>query len=149
RLCVGKRNFEAMAGDLFEEYTSATHSAWWFWKQVFSTFPHRFHSSPRLVVNLRRPRLNPLDSIFADIRYAMRTLRRTPSLTAAILLATALGIGVNTGILFADECLGPAPFAGKGCRAGHQHLPGLPSHPGPARLWNSQPVLAIRVRGIP
>ena len=41
---------------------------------------------------------NSFGTIIADIRYAIRTLAKTPTVTAAILMATALGIGVNTGI---------------------------------------------------
>src|SRR5882762_6807554 len=41
---------------------------------------------------------NSFGTIFADIRYAIRTLAKTPTVTAAILMATALAIGVNTGI---------------------------------------------------
>ncbi len=41
---------------------------------------------------------NSFGAIFADMRYAIRNLAKTPTVTAAILMATALGIGVNTGI---------------------------------------------------
>ena len=41
---------------------------------------------------------NSFGAIFADVRYAIRNLAKTPTVTAAILMATALGIGVNTGI---------------------------------------------------
>src|SRR5436190_10023973 len=98
RLALGKRNFEAAGGDLFEEYGSGTHSAWWFWKQAFRALPYRFRSSLPLPNDPRKRRVHPVDSIITDVRYAVRTLRKTPSLTAAILTATALGIGVNAGI---------------------------------------------------
>jgi predicted permease len=39
-----------------------------------------------------------LDSIWQDLRYAFRSLRRAPALAAAITLTLALGIGANTTI---------------------------------------------------
>lgn len=98
RLCLSKRSFEAIAGDLFEEYSSRGRSASWFWKQALSALPRRFHSSDEFSGLPRRPLPNLLETVFADVRYALRAVRRTPSLTAAIILATALGIGVNTGV---------------------------------------------------
>src|SRR5579863_8244925 len=39
-----------------------------------------------------------LESIFQDVFYALRTMRRTPVLTAAAILSPGLGIGANTAI---------------------------------------------------
>ena len=114
RLCLSTRSFEAIAGDLFEE--CGAHSTSWFWKQAFSALLCWAHFSDGFSRSVRRPLFNPLENACADFRYALRTLGRTPTLTGAILIATALGIGVNTGVfsLFNAMILRPLPVKDAG-----------------------------------
>src|ERR1700758_3453169 len=51
-------------------------------------------------------RAHILDTFARDIRYALRTLARSPGYTSAAILALALGVGANTAIFSAvDEIL--------------------------------------------
>ncbi|HKD14249.1 MAG TPA: ABC transporter permease, partial [Candidatus Angelobacter sp.] len=54
-----------------------------------------------------------IENIAQDLRYAMRTLRKTPTFTFVVVVTLALGIGVNTAIfsLVNGILLRPLPYA--------------------------------------
>ena len=54
----------------------------------------------------------PLESVVQDIRYALRTIRRTRAVTATIVLSLAIGIGANTAMFSVAEVLflKPLPY---------------------------------------
>ena len=58
-------------------------------------------------------RWSSIESFFADVRYALRVLRKNPGFTCVAVFTLALGIGVNTAIFTAFDALVLRPRAVK------------------------------------
>ena len=66
--------------------------------------------------NVREARMGwTLETIWRDVRYSVRALRRAPGFTAAAIVILSLGIGANTAVfsIFNAVLLRPLPYPGE------------------------------------
>ena len=114
RLPADWRDF--VVGDLAEEFASraarsAVAARVWFWWQTIRCLilPPPARRDPQLFKTSGDSRMR---TVFADFRYALRVMARTPSFAAAVIGVLALGIGANTAIFSIVNAvlLRPVPY---------------------------------------
>ena len=114
RLPADWRDF--VVGDLAEEFASraarsAVAARVWFWWQTIRCLilPPPARRDRQLFKTSGDSRMR---TVFADFRYALRVITRTPSFAAAVIGVLALGIGANTAIFSIVNAvlLRPVPY---------------------------------------
>src|SRR3954452_15666928 len=77
-----------------------------------------------------------MPTLFADFRYALRVLKRTPSFAVAVVAVLALGIGANTAIfsIVNSVLLRPLPFDQPDRLVRLFHVPPQATFPGMPRF---------------
>ena len=116
-LRVPEPDREFLTGDLLEEYHrrargDSSGANRWFWGEVLRLLPR---SWPRPVIAVNdSPGEQPMDSFMNTFRGALRSLLRTPALTALVVLTLAIGIGATTSVYSVARValLGAPPYPG-------------------------------------
>ncbi len=99
KIWLASATYEAVAGDLCEEYQDAQRTAGWFWRQVFSTVkPNWIGPLWNAVAPMGHVPATTFSNLRQDVSYTLRTLSRSPGFALVVVAAIALGIGVNTAI---------------------------------------------------
>ena len=102
RVVVSRAAAAAIVGDLEEDLVLAQprrrFARLWLLGQVGRHLFAVMHARAATVVQPSHTRTFRLDSIWRDLLYACRQLRRTPAFAVSALLVLGLGIGVNTAV---------------------------------------------------
>ena len=96
RLRFSRATCQFLLGDLQEEFHARGKSKTWYWAQVWTTLallPVRSANEPE-----RKMDMGFLSGFWNDLRYAARSLAKSPGLAATAILAIALGVSVNTTV---------------------------------------------------
>ena len=115
RLSVEWREF--VVGDLEEEFKkrsgdSPLASRAWFWWQTLRCLAAPPPVRPNPLLHESSEGDSKMRTLFADLRYAIRAMFRTPSFVFSVIGVLALGIGANTTIFSIVNAvlLRPLPF---------------------------------------
>src|SRR5215203_460608 len=129
---------EVVLGDLAEEYEARAAAApaaarrWLWWQAVRCLVSPPPRRSPAAMPSLPQEKHPMLQTLAADLRYAVRVLRRTPSFTLAVVAVLALGIGATTAIfsIVNTVLLRPLPFEAPERLVRLYHVPPQATFPG-------------------
>jgi predicted permease len=105
RLARLRASDEAL-GDVHEEFAAGGRSVFWLIRQLASTLATRSHHP-----TFEEGRSSMLSNLWSDVRYTLRTFRRSPGFALAAIVPIALGIGINTSLfsILNNVALRPLP----------------------------------------
>jgi len=133
---------EVVIGDLAEEYAARADVApsaarrWLAWQTIRCLAAPPPDRRPAALPSLPQEKHPMLQTLAADLRYALRILRRTPSFTLAVVAVLALGIGATTAIfsIVNTVLLRPLPYRDADRLVRLFHVPPQASFPGVAQF---------------
>ena len=133
---------EVVLGDLAEEYEARSAAApaaarrWLWWQAVRCLVSPPPNRTPAALPSLPLEKHPMLQTLAADVRYAVRVLGRAPSFTLAVVAVLALGIGATTAIfsIVNTVLLRPLPFDDADRLVRLFHVPPQATFPGIPRF---------------
>ncbi len=103
-LSLAPRYRDQQLGDLAEEFAARTRESGyqaarrWYWRQVMSSVPPNLRLRIPPSKKNELPRSASMETLFQDLRYGIRALRRSPAFATISIVTLALAIGVNSAI---------------------------------------------------